>query len=194
MQKKWERKFPTIFSWETGKQSVPSVREALEVKSRSEQLEKMPEKELPVQLWRTEITVENEGVLIKLPSVSGERYYGLGLQMFSFLQNGKRKRLTTNADAIADTGDSHAPVPFFVSSEGYGILIDSARTVEIDFGCSARLKKETAQSVGESASEEAIKTAMEQLYEETQRSKEVTIFIKGARGAVLYCFAADSIK
>ena len=74
MQKKWERKFPTIFLWTTGEQSVSSVREILEVKSRSEQLEKMPEKELPVQLWRTEITVENEGVLIKLPSASGERY------------------------------------------------------------------------------------------------------------------------
>ena len=194
MQKKWERKFPTIFSWEIGAQNVPSVLEILEVKSRSEQLEKIREKELPVQLQQTEAKIGEEGILIKLPSVSGERYYGLGLQMFSFLQNGKRKKLTTNADAIADTGDSHAPVPFFVSSEGYGILIDSARTVEIDFGCSVRLEKETVKVKGDGKSGGAVKTTTEQLYKETQRSSEVTVFIKGAKGAVLYCFAAGSMK
>ena len=26
-----------------------------------------------------------------------------------------------------DTGDSHAPVPFYVTTRGYGVLVDTAR-------------------------------------------------------------------
>ncbi len=33
-----------------------------------------------------------------------------------------------------DTGDSHAPVPFYVTTEGIGILIDTARYATFYFG------------------------------------------------------------
>ena len=40
-------------------------------------------------------------------------------------------KLRVNADPVADTGDSHAPVPFYVSNRGYGIFIDTARYVNV---------------------------------------------------------------
>jgi alpha-D-xyloside xylohydrolase len=39
-----------------------------------------------------------------------------------------------NADPKQDTGDSHAPVPFYVTTEGIGILIDTARYATFYFG------------------------------------------------------------
>jgi alpha-glucosidase (family GH31 glycosyl hydrolase) len=39
-----------------------------------------------------------------------------------------------NADPKQDTGDSHAPVPFYVTSEGIGIFVDTARYVTFYFG------------------------------------------------------------
>jgi len=67
------------------------------------------------------------GVLVRVPLQSNEVIYGLGLQLQSFQQNGLKKRLRVNADPAMDTGDSHAPVPFYVTTRGYGILVDTAR-------------------------------------------------------------------
>jgi len=71
--------------------------------------------------------VNERGVLVKLPLKKDEFIYGLGLQFQSFQQRGLKKMLRVNADPKIDTGDSHAPVPFFVTTSGYGILIDTAR-------------------------------------------------------------------
>src|SRR5258708_10422329 len=77
------------------------------------------------------VSVEGEitprGCTVRLPLAQGEMVYGLGLQLFSFLQRGKKKTLRVNADPRADSGDTHAPVPFFVTTQGYGVLIDTAR-------------------------------------------------------------------
>lgn len=53
--------------------------------------------------------------------------YGFGLQLKSFRQTGKKKTMRPNADPKSDSGDSHAPVPFFVTTEGFGIYVDTAR-------------------------------------------------------------------
>ena len=47
--------------------------------------------------------------------------------MQSFIQRGLKKTLRVNADPAIDSGDSHAPVPFYVTTRGYGVLIDTAR-------------------------------------------------------------------
>ncbi len=74
------------------------------------------------------------GCMVQLPLRPGERIYGLGLQFMSFAQRGKKKVSRVNADPKFDTGDSHAPVPFYVTTEGIGILIDTARYATFYFG------------------------------------------------------------
>lgn len=72
-------------------------------------------------------TVSERGVLVHLPLEADDAVYGLGLQFQSFQQNGLKKKLRVNADPVMDTGDSHAPVPFYVTTPGYGVLVDTAR-------------------------------------------------------------------
>jgi alpha-D-xyloside xylohydrolase len=69
----------------------------------------------------------SRGCVVRLPLRANEQVYGLGLQFLSFSQRGKKKVVRVNADPKLDTGDSHAPVPFYVTTEGIGILIDTAR-------------------------------------------------------------------
>jgi alpha-D-xyloside xylohydrolase len=71
--------------------------------------------------------LRRRGTLVTLPLAPHEELYGFGLQFFSVAQRAKKRVTRVNADPGADTGDSHAPVPFYVSSLGYGILIDTAR-------------------------------------------------------------------
>ena len=74
------------------------------------------------------------GCQVELPLRPNEQVFGLGLQFLSFAQRGKKKVTRVNADPKMDTGDSHAPVPFYVTTEGIGILIDTARYATFYFG------------------------------------------------------------
>ena len=67
------------------------------------------------------------GMVLRVPLEAEEQFYGLGLQLLSHAQRGLKKTLRVNSDPIVDMGDSHAPVPFYVSTAGYGVLVDTAR-------------------------------------------------------------------
>ena len=56
----------------------------------------------------------------------------------SFEQRGKKKIVRVNADPRVDTGDSHAPVPFYVTTGGYGVYVDNARYMTFYFGGKVR--------------------------------------------------------
>lgn len=72
-------------------------------------------------------TVSRRGTTVAFPLMAHEEIYGFGLQFFGVAQRGKKRVIRVNADPRGDTGDSHAPVPFYVSTHGYGVLIDTAR-------------------------------------------------------------------
>lgn len=70
------------------------------------------------------------GCVLEFP-VGEEQIYGFGLQLKGFNQKDKELFLRVNADPQNTAGDSHAPVPFWVTTAGYGIYLDTARNVEI---------------------------------------------------------------
>jgi len=74
------------------------------------------------------------GFLVELPLRPDEEIYGFGLQFLSFAQRGKKKKCRVNADPRMDTGDSNAPVPFYVTTKGIGVLVDTARYADFYFG------------------------------------------------------------
>lgn len=78
-----------------------------------------------------------------------EEFFGGGLQFHSMAQRGKTKALKVNADPNSDLGNSHAVVPFFLSTAGYGIYLDSHGYTHFDFGKSdsGRLSFQTPDPV-----------------------------------------------
>ena len=82
------------------------------------------------------------GFELTLPLAAGELVYGFGLQMYSVMQRGSKKTLRVNADPKGDGGDAHAPVPFYVTTRGYGVLIDTARYAAFYAG-STHLQKDS---------------------------------------------------
>ncbi len=77
--------------------------------------------------------LQKDTAVFCIPVGADENFYGLGLQMSTFRLNGLKKRIRVNADPATDEGDSHAPVPFFLSTAGYGIFIDTERYATFDF-------------------------------------------------------------
>jgi alpha-D-xyloside xylohydrolase len=159
-----------------------------------EELDKMPkEKKLPFDDSEFYFKVNKRGCIIELPIDSTEKIYGFGLQLKSFNQTGKKKQLRTNADPVADTGDSHAPVPFYVSTKGYGILVDTARYVTYYCGSSVKLK---AENKATDLRKDNIADSTEELYglKAFKEPRTMTIDIPIAKGIDIYIFAGPDIK
>ncbi len=76
-----------------------------------------------------------------------ERFYGLGVQYFKLNQRGRSRRLRINSDVRTDTGESNACCSFFVSSKGYGVVVDTARVVDVYLASTA--KKSSKNKLGE---------------------------------------------
>ncbi len=128
------------------------------------------------------------GVLITMPLAEDEHLYGLGLQLKAFDLRGRKWVMRPNADPVAATGDSHAPVPFFASTAGYAVYMDTARYAEFYFGSSAP-RGRRAES-GESA----VMDSTDQLYAtRVQSDARIVIFIPFATGVDLYLFEGDTI-
>jgi alpha-D-xyloside xylohydrolase len=72
----------------------------------------------------------------------GEQIYGFGLNFQTVYQRGKILQLHVDHYGGKDNGRTHAPVPFYVSSKGYGIFINSARYLNVYAGSGVRKDSE----------------------------------------------------
>lgn len=77
-------------------------------------------------------------VIVTIPLGQKERIHGLGLQFRKTNHRGRTRYLRVNSDPKMDTGESHAPVPFYLSSSGYGVLFNTSRIVTLYCGSCAR--------------------------------------------------------
>ena len=128
--------------------------------------------------------VTTRGLVVTIPLKNDEQIYGLGLQLKSFLQNGKKKTLRVNSDPIYDIGDSHAPVPFYVSTNGYGIMIDTLRNLTFHFGT----HKKKAKSNSANIQKNTIANNTEDLYKQENITDSVVIEIPFVEGVDIYFF------
>ena len=82
---------------------------------------------VPAPFGEADVSFEadSRGCALTLP-LRG-RVYGFGLQLKAFDHTNGRRLMRCNADAPAADGESHAPVPFYVTTAGYGVLVDTLR-------------------------------------------------------------------
>ena len=134
------------------------------------------------------------GCVLEFPVGKDERFYGLGLQLKTFDLTGKKLVTRVNADPVSDNGDSHAPVPFFLSNFGYGIYFDTARYAEFEFGKrknDVSGKDTDCDKVGNGE----VKVGTEELYaiREVADNSVVSVQIPVAKGVDIYIFEGDTI-
>lgn len=131
------------------------------------------------------------GYCVELPLDEDEQIYGFGLQLKSFNHKGGKKHICVNADPLSDSGDSHAPVPFYVSTKGYGVFVDTFRYAS--FYCGGNQKKEAEPSV-DGAQE--IGSTTEQLYSvrNTHLSTYMTIEVPLAQGVDAYFIGGPDMR
>ena len=129
------------------------------------------------------------GCVLRLPLGKGEHIYGLGLQLKAFDLRNKKLTLRANADPVTAAGDSHAPVPFFVSTAGYGIYVDTARYAEFYFGTAPK-----NPPVEEVESISKVGTSTDEIYAAKDYAmSRISIQIPAAKGVDIYIIEGETI-
>lgn len=183
----WQEVFPGVWRANIGTQERYTPVSSRLVPPQSQSFQYLPRVD-KAPLLPPRGYVSARGCLIQLPLRSKELIYGLGLQLLSFGQRGKKKVTRVNADPKFDTGDSHAPVPFYITSEGIGILVDTARYATFYFG---NLHAKPQHPIAAAANVNPDPNYTDNLGDSEEG--HVTVEIDGTSGVDIYLFAGPTM-
>ncbi len=94
-------------------------------------LNELSDPELRPSLENVEFTLGPDNKLsVRIPTESDEKIFGYGLQFDNTLKSGQILELKVD-HFNKGGGATHAPVPFFVSSKGYGVLFNTSKIVKV---------------------------------------------------------------
>lgn len=148
----------------------------------------------PISLTNIKFSQSAKGALAELTVDPSEKFYGFGLQVNTFEQRGMRREIRTNSWTVGNIGFSHAPMPFYISSKGYGVLVNTARYTTFYMGSQQKL----AQSVRikENLKNEAVvEDSPSALYNSKYKSSnDIEIVVDGAQGMEIYVFEGPTMK
>ncbi|GAP72674.1 alpha-xylosidase [Candidatus Symbiothrix dinenymphae] len=130
-----------------------------------------------------------QGMVAELKMEASEKIYGFGLQVNTFQQRGLRRDIRNNSWTVGNVGFSHASLPFYISSAGYGVLVNTARYVSFYMGSQHKTAQsaELAQSLKANSEQPGLLPA--DLYNRSYKSSDdVEIVVEGAHGMEIYVF------
>ena len=156
----------------------------------TEAMERLPEAELPFDIDDILIEVNGRGCQVTVPLADGEQLYGFGMQYGTFGHRGTRKRPVVNDNPLNDLGYSHAPQPFYVSSKGYGILVNTARYTTFLCGSNTKISQNARATEG---NREKIADDPSQLYDNRAGGNQVFIDIPGAKGVEVFVITGPEV-
>lgn len=134
----WKQVEPGVWKGIVGAPEEYSLLSVANVSPLKEGFARMPEVTLPA-LAREIVAQQQDGkTSLRIPLQRQEQLYGFGLNFQSVHQRGKILHLHVDHYGGKDNGRTHAPVPFYISSLGYGIFINSARYLTVYAGSGAR--------------------------------------------------------
>ena len=147
----------------------------------------------PDIISRLACQVRRRGVTVTCPMDSDEDIYGFGLQLLSMNYAGRRRYVKVNSDPRMDTGESHAPVPFYISTAGYGLFVDTYRYVTFSMGTNAGKGASAQKKEVNQPHKEFSESALYAL-KRSNETRQVIIDIPSAEGVDLYVFAGNIME
>ncbi len=127
------------------------------------------------------------GCILEFPIEDDCRIFGFGLQLKQFEHRGHKLRMDVNADPVTANGESHAPVPFFVTNKGYGMYFDTARYAQ--FYCGKQ--KNNANVTVAKGQAESSTDALYAVRNDTNAT--MTVCIPVAKGIDVYVIEGETI-
>ena len=134
----WQEVAPGIWRAAAGTPERVTLLDAAAIRPRTERLAQLGPVAFPLPRHDIEAFRYDGRIYLRFPLAAREQLYGLGLNFKTVQQRGSVKELHVDHYGGADNGRTHAPVPFYVSSAGYGVLIDAARYITVYAGTAVR--------------------------------------------------------
>ena len=134
----WEKVANGVWKVSVGKPEKINLLSELSIVPKIETINKIGEVSLPFSKDEISFAEIDGKVYIRFPLEKEEQIYGLGLNFKTIEQRGRIMQLHMDNYGGRDNGRSHAPVPFFVSTRGYGAFINSARYIDVWAGTGVR--------------------------------------------------------
>jgi alpha-glucosidase (family GH31 glycosyl hydrolase) len=134
----WQPVAPGVWSARIGKPEAVDLLKTAGIQPKVDALNKLGKLAFPTSMKASVARLANGQTHLRLPLREGEQLFGLGLNFKNVLQRKRVFNLHADHYGGRDSGRTHAPVPFYVSSEGYGVLINSARYVTVYAGTGVR--------------------------------------------------------
>jgi alpha-D-xyloside xylohydrolase len=135
----WKQIANGVWKYSTGENQGVNLLDAARATPNIAKLNESEPAEFPLDKESIEINKLNNKLYLKFPLEKGEQIYGLGLQFKNVNRRGRIYNLHVDHYGGQDNGRTHAPVPFYVSSNGYGVLINSARYITVYVGTAVRV-------------------------------------------------------
>lgn len=148
------------------------------------------EKAIKYDYKKIVFTKKPTGCILEFPLTADENIFGFGLQLQGFNHTKRKLNLRVNSDPNVYTGDSHAPVPFFVTTKGYGMYFDTAREIEVY--CGFKKKRKRTSSI---KNDNIVIDDFDELYLDRGDNDDSTmsVSINGAKGIDVYIFEGENI-
>ncbi|WP_223151263.1 TIM-barrel domain-containing protein [Chitinophaga varians] len=139
---KWEQVAPGVWKTTVGQPDKVDLLTTAGGSPRREALQKLGDLSFPLPQADCNAEIKEGKVYLRFPLQESEQLYGLGLQFKTVNRRGQILNLHMDHYEGRDDGRSHAPVPFYISSSGYGVLINSARYITVYAGTGVRVNSQ----------------------------------------------------
>lgn len=153
-------------------------------------LQELSPAQLPFALSDIILHKDERGCSLSVPLADDEELYGFGLQIGSYRQRGLRKRPIVNDYPLNNLGFTHAPQTFYLSTAGYGIVVNTARYTT--FMCGTHEPKRQLQTSSNDSKQ--IATDTQTLYANQESGHRVYIDVPNAKGIEVFVIAGSDIK
>ena len=136
---RWEKMANGVWKAKVGKPETNNLLSISESKPKTSAINEMSPVAFPLSPNEIKFEIFDGKTYLRFPLEKAEKIFGLGLNFKTVEQRGRILRLHEDHYDGVDNGRSHAPIPFYVSSKGYGVFINSARYIDIWVGTGVRV-------------------------------------------------------
>jgi alpha-glucosidase (family GH31 glycosyl hydrolase) len=135
----WKEIYPGVWKGIVGKAETYNLLKAAGATPNSEGLKKIGKAVFPLPQSKIVGKLQDGKTYLRFPLQREEQLYGFGLNFQTVHQRGKILLLHVDHYGGRDNGRTHAPTPFYVSSNGYGVFVNSARYLTVYAGTGVRM-------------------------------------------------------
>lgn len=179
----WEKMANGVWRVKLGQPEKNNLLNIAESKPKTNTINDMKMVDFPLSMAEIKFEIFDGKTYLRFPLEPAEKIFGLGLNFKTVEQRGRILRLHEDHYDGIDNGRSHAPIPFYVSSKGYGVFINSARYIDIWVGTGVRVNSKNPPKVRDRNSDPQ--------WDAAPYSDNVEVLIPAA-GVELYVFGGPS--